>query len=113
MRALPILTALLLTACGLSEEKYESKFAESYCEYALECFESPVLEFNGWTDMDTCVPDFGGRFADSSTGCIYDPKAAKDCLKALKKHPCSEAPDMPATCDLAFVCGDGTDDSGL
>lgn len=112
MRALPILAALTLTACGISAEDYNSRYSESYCEWALECLDSAVLDFNGWTDLDTCVPDFGGRFAASHESCVYDSKAAKQCLKAMKKHPCTSAPDVPDVCEVVFLCDGITDDSG-
>lgn len=116
MRALPILIAvstLGLSACGIDAEKYNTKYAEAYCDWALECLDAPVLSSNGWTDLDTCVPDFGGRFAASKASCQFDSTAAKQCLKAMKKYDCAGAPDVPELCDVAYICEGATDDSGI
>lgn len=114
MRAWPILTALILSACGTKAEDFPGKYGEAYCEWAVvdECLDASVREFNGWTDLETCIGDFGGRFAAVTEGCVYDKSAAKQCLKDMKKHPCSSAPDVPAACEVVFLCDGGTEDSG-
>lgn len=113
MRAAPFLAVLVLTACGVKQDDYPSRFAEAYCEWAVEaaCVDSAVLEFNGWTDLESCVPSFGGRYQSAVEGCVYDGKAAKQCLKEMKKHPCGDGATLPESCDVAFMCGDG--DSGM
>jgi hypothetical protein len=113
MRAAPILAALTLTACGVNQEDYPSRFAEAYCEWAVvdACVDSAVLEFNGWEDLDSCVPSFGGRYQAATAGCVYDAKAARQCLKDMKKHPCGDGETLPESCDVAFMCGEM--DSGM
>ncbi|TNE88913.1 MAG: hypothetical protein EP330_12940 [Deltaproteobacteria bacterium] len=112
MRAWPILAALVLTACGVKQDDYPVRFAEAYCEWAVveQCVDSAVLEFNGWTDMDTCVPSFGGRYEAQVSGCVYDKKAAGKCLKEMKKHPCGDGETLPESCELAYIC---QNDSGM
>ena len=116
MRALALAMIVVLAGCGLKEEKFEEKFAVANCEWALECYDDASLEFLGWDDLDACVNDFGGRYIAETQGCVYDKKAARQCLRAMKKHPCppaGEDPALPETCEAAFVCGDeSTDDSG-
>ena len=113
MRVATVLAMALVAGCGISEEKYQQRYAESYCEWALQCLDAPVLEFYGWEDLETCVPDFGGRQGVITEACIYDPKAARTCLKDMKNYGCESAPDVPESCELAYLCGDGTEDSGL
>ena len=116
MRPVWIAAIGLLVGCGVKEDAFIDKFAERTCEWALECYDDASLEFLGWTDLDACIQDFGGRYLADVQGCTYDKKAAKDCLKAMKDATCpaeGEDPALPTVCEAVYDCGDGsTDDTG-
>ena len=122
MRLVATLLLLSLAACGLDEARFVSRQVEQDCAYALACFSDPMLNFNGWTDQETCEEDHGPIVAAVAASCAeFDPKAARECLREMKGRDCAgEGPglDRPDACELVFsACdpflpdGDDTDTS--
>ena len=68
---LPVL--LLVTACGMSEERFTVDGLQRLCEQEVLCAENRF-------DLTACVDHV--RATDRS-GCDYDPKAARACYRAL------------------------------
>lgn len=97
MRAWPM---LVLAACGFSEERFEVKAVDRWCELSAACA--------GTFDAETCVDVI--RTTDR-TGCTYDPVAGRDCFDQLPDAACVEDDvldvrylDVPEACELAYTC---------
>ena len=109
-RTLTVLGVLLLTGCGLSEEKYASKIAEEACSLYEEC---DLLSYFGET-YDACVTQMEAAALAyvQSEACDYDGGAAKECLSEWKDATCegdTSTDGSESACN--DVCGDaGTGD---
>lgn len=109
-RRAAVAVLLFLGACAPDETEFISRYAESECDYAIRCYDDSVLNFNGWSDVDTCVADRGPAITGDAEGCVYDKKQAKACLKAMKDLACGENdPEIPEVCTLVFACDDAGD----
>ncbi len=97
-----ILGLVLFAGCGWSEEKFNVKGVEAFCEAASEC--------EADYDVATCI-DYV-RTVDR-TSCDYDPASAKACFKAMDEAECVSNGDLqqsrlaiPPECDLVWDgCG--------
>lgn len=112
-RTLPLVGAILLTGCGLSEEKYAEKAAAEACGLYEEC---DLLEYFGGT-YDACVTQMEAAVLAyvTSEDCDYDGGAAKSCLNEWKDATCEGSTttgETDSACD--DVCGSGgtTGDGG-
>ncbi|MCB9777956.1 MAG: hypothetical protein H6742_05285 [Alphaproteobacteria bacterium] len=105
-RFLPLFGAILLTGCGLSEEKYAQKSAEEACSLYEEC---DLLDFFGG-DYETCVTTLEEATLAyvTSDACDYDGGAAKSCLNELKDLSCEAdtSTDTSSSSACDDVCGD-------
>lgn len=111
------LAIVLLGGCKWDETEYIERRVEAECEFALACYDAPVLEFYGWTDAETCVAEYGPRLTGATQGCTYDAKAAKDCVKGFKDLDCAAGDDpttaYPEACLTVFTACDGVDDTDV
>ena len=105
-----------LVGCGLSSDRYATKYAEAECMYSLGCFDQQILEFNNWDDQtvggeertaqEMCELDVLPRILLTDLECAgYDKKAAKQCVDDWVGQGCPENgadPDVPSICDSVF-----------
>ena len=94
-----------LTACGMSEDKYNEESIRLSCEFIIECYADLEL----YADVDECIADVTADQEDPPEGCEYDAKAAKDCLSGLDEMACpaeGDLPETPAACEDVYVCED-------
>jgi len=105
MRALPVVSMLIFaSACGYSEKKFLVNTTFEFCSLNEYCTESVITA--------ACVDAI--RSVDRSS-CDYNPKAAKECHKALEENEatCEANLDIdtstlvyPAICDEVWEgCG--------
>jgi hypothetical protein len=112
-RALPLL--VLLAACGTSQDRFVRDLTEADCTYALACFDDAVLNFKGYTDLESCEALQGPFNAALQADCaVYDKKKAKECLKAVEDRACvaTDDPDdlaRPTVCDEVFTSCEAAD----
>lgn len=94
-----------LTGCGLSEDKYAEESIRLSCEFIIECF----ADLDLYEDVDECITEVTADQEDPPEDCVYDAKAAKDCLSELEDMACPAAGELPETPD---VCNDVYTDCG-
>jgi len=106
-----------LIGCGVSSDRYITKYAEAECTYSLACFDEDVLTFNNWLDQtvdgeevtaqEMCERDIVPLLMLSNQQCsVYDKAAAKQCLDEWETQGCPENaadPDVPAICGKVFT----------
>jgi len=95
-----------VAGCSLSEGRYVEEFVELDCTYALDCYDEAVLSFLGWDSLEVCMDDLGPEVTAEGEGCLFDRKAAKECLKKLEERTCAgEGEDhvYPSICEKAFT----------
>jgi hypothetical protein len=112
--ALASVAALVaLAGCGVKEDAFVSKYVEEECAFALSCYDPAILNFYGWTDADACIAQRGPEIVTAAEGCVYDKKAAKECLKEFDEMACPDGdPLPPAICGQVWDCGAGGDTDG-
>ncbi|MGB0639426.1 MAG: hypothetical protein ACPGTU_08840 [Myxococcota bacterium] len=101
-----MILAILTMGCGISEEKFNEKYAEAYCEWLENC--GKLSEQFG--TPETCITN-REIFADevlSPEECTYDKVSAKDCIKDIEDNEsCDVTSPLPDSCqDIASCDGD-------
>jgi len=97
MRPVAPLLSLMLVGCGVSEDEFQNRYGEKYCDQQLSCVPESECDYAG--------------YPDPTKGCDYDPAAAKDCLK--DEWTCNVEfdpvvfPESAKTCDDVYVCPKG------
>ncbi len=80
-----ILSAVLLAACGVTEDNYDEKFASALCKYQSNC---ATAAFNAYyDDLADCVndyADFTEAYAEYLTDCEFQKDRAADCLSSVQ-----------------------------
>ena len=104
--------AVSLAGCGLSEEKFLTKYAKLYCRNLEECGK---LETQYGTH-DECIKA-QEIVADEELipdGCSIIPDVARDCLKELRKSKgeCGINANPAPTCEKVAGCTCGVRDTG-
>lgn len=105
MKKFLIGAAVLLGACGISEDKFTEDFGSTFCEKTNECLEAEGL------DTIDCDADTEDGEAAADVECDFDPAAAKDCLSELDAAEC-DGPviSTPSVCADVFTnCTTGED----
>ena len=104
----------LLTACGLSRDKFEEQFPEKLCTLEMECMADGSDSGFSLFDTQQDCEAFVGLFIAMSADCDYDKKAAKSCLDALDEATCDDD-GSNSECDNVFTGGscEGGGDSGF
>lgn len=111
--------ALLLSACGLTEES----FAEKSCEAGNDCMQQAIDAELGLTadDLVDCANLETAEIPDGWT-CTFDAKQAATCLSAMSGADCSTLDAMIAAgeamaddCEDVTVCTEdgATDDTDM
>ena len=100
---------VVLTGCGVGEDKYLTQYTERYCELVFQCSDEAMLLFDGLETEEECgglvgneLVDFGGTCED------YDGRAAKDCLREMKDLTCPAEGKtldsaLPTACSYVFL----------
>jgi hypothetical protein len=100
--------ALLIAGCGVPPDEFVPEYAQSYCEYLLECGDHAQLTFDGITSIDQCLATKGPEVDDEASSCDFKRSAAKDCLDLMTILTCPEDPadvdaNLPPTCADVFT----------
>lgn len=107
---------LVLFGCGVSADNFANKYAEAECAYAIECFDSQILEFNNWvaqsvdgedrTAQEMCEIDVAPVIMLRNQQCAtFDRKAATQCMDEWETQGCPENgadPDVPSICASVY-----------
>ena len=99
-----LLLVTVLAGCGIDEEDFLEQYVDVYCTAVVEdCADEATLVL--FPDLGTCetmMTDLVG--AERGESCVYDPKAAKDCLNESETASCdawfNEA--GPAACSQIY-----------
>jgi hypothetical protein len=93
------------TGCGMTEEKFEEKYADAYCEWMDGC--AKVSEQHG--TIEDCLK-FQKIFADDTLtpdGCTFNPEEAKECLQEIQDNDdCVTEDSIPDECLEVSTCTD-------
>ena len=94
---------LMLSACGLNEEKFEDQYAEAICGWLDGC-----AKLNGLHGtMDDCITA-EKIFADETLtpdSCEFDKEKAQDCLNEIAENEdCIIEESVPDECLEASTC---------
>ena len=100
---------VLLTACSLSDEKFQEDYPDQVCTYYQSC-DPPYFP-----DQANCVDEQQQDLPEVDT-CTFDKDTAKACLDALSGLQCDGAArNFPTSCaiDAVYDCSGGgaTDDT--
>ena len=104
MKNIAILACAVLSACALSEEKFETDSITESCRLINECAPE-VMELAGWEDQAAC--ESASAEGESTTeGCTYDAAKAQECLDALKAADCDAftSGDYASSCEAVYTC---------
>ena len=91
-----------LAGCGISEEKYAEESIRLSCEYIMECFADLEL----YASVDECITELTDAAVDPDPACVFDAKAAKECLADAEALECpaeGELPESPASCEDVYT----------
>ena len=90
-----LLSSLVATGCGLSEDKFLDKVSNKYCDLFFDCEEELDHELK-WNDEGECVEFFKGisQPKGDEADCEYDSEAAHDCLAAIDELECNDITDF-------------------
>jgi hypothetical protein len=91
---LVLLSSLIATGCGLSEDKFLDKASNKYCDLFFDCEDDLDYELP-WNDEGECVEFFKGNTQPKGeeADCEYDEDAAQDCLSAIDELECNDLDD--------------------
>jgi len=94
---------MMLSACGLNEDKFEDQYAEAMCGWLDEC-----AKLNGLHGtMDDCIAA-EKIFADETLTpdrCEFDKDKAKECLEEISENEeCVIEESVPDECLEASTC---------
>ncbi len=90
--------AVLLSACGLSQDKFETDFGDSLCAKANECLAAEELDE---IDCNATVED--ATEDATEVVCDYDAAKAAECLDDLDAAECDGAVlSTPSACGQVF-----------
>jgi hypothetical protein len=96
---------LLLSACGLSEDKFIEKTAKKSCEMLFKCAEEEDIDPK-FDDEGECREFIEGlaQPQGDEADCEYDGGAARDCLSAYDDMDCDDLFEgtSPAECDDVY-----------
>ena len=102
----PLLAALILAGCGISEDRFATRSAEARCEFYADC---GTLESYGDT-LDACKAQVEALTKDSlnAEDCDYDAQAARQCLQDIKEASCDAEDNDEGDVACDDVCGEST-----
>jgi hypothetical protein len=98
-----LLSAFVLGGCAMTEEKFEEKYAEAYCDWLDGC--SKVSDRHG--TMEDCLTAQKIEADEMLTpdGCTFEPKQAKACIKEIKNNDeCVTEESVPDECLSVSNC---------
>lgn len=105
-RMLAVVALLGLSACALSEERYQERAPEAFCTYFQSC-DPPFYD-----SMADCEDEQAEDLA-APEGCTFDPDAARDCLDGLGSRTCEgSAANQPDACGRVYDCSGADDTDG-
>ena len=100
-----------LTGCGLSEEKFEDKYAEAYCEWLEGCAKLS----DKYGAMEVCLKAEKIVADENLTPdeCKYDDAMAKECINEIKENDdCDMEDSIPDECLEISDCTYSLNDTG-
>jgi len=93
------IAALLLGACT-SEPRFEEGFIVSQCALLLECQGEALPLFD---DAASCEAQYADWYGAWTEGCVYDPYAARGCLRAVEEAACDDRDGVGLECDPVWT----------
>lgn len=87
----------VVAGCGFTEEKYSDQASQASCEWSVSCMQSHET-------VDACIEQRQASIDELAEGCLYDRKAAKECVEASESLTCDDQ-TPPSICDLVYTCG--------
>ena len=104
-------TVVGLSACSLSEDKFQTDTKTETCRLFAECAPE-LMELAGWEDQAACEADESTE-ADTEN-CTYDAAAAQECLNEFKAADCDAftSEDFGSSCENAYTCDTEADGEG-
>lgn len=92
--------------CSVDEDQFLTEYVNAYCQEALTCLSASELAFNGWTNQEACVSDYGPTLTSEASDCLYNPEQSKECLKSTEAGlSCSAEGEVefPIECEDVFT----------
>jgi hypothetical protein len=90
-----LVVGAVLAGCRFKEERFMEESLEASCVWIAECLEL-------FETADACIEEY--QEAVLLDFCEYDPKAAKECVKALQELTCDDT-EVPDECnEVYFNC---------
>ena len=112
MKNLALLATLVgLSACSLSQEKYQTDSITEECRLYAECSPEKLQE-EGWEDQTAC--EEATTEATDTTDCTYDDAKAQECLDILKAADCETfaIEGYDAVCNEVYTCTEPAEEEG-
>lgn len=101
------LVSLLASGCFREADDFVARAAELGCEQQKEC-DPDAFETAYQDDMDACIDDVVASYDDQVDACEYDAKAARKCIREMKKLSCGDEVAEDGDCPQVFTdCGAG------
>jgi hypothetical protein len=100
------LVLAVVAGCGMSEKKFETRYAEESCRL-MECEESAI----SFGSTQECVDFISGFMGAASSICDYSPSDGKKCIAALEEMDCGGDASLPSSCVDAYDGGCLSDSS--
>ena len=98
-----IYLAMLVTACGLNEEKFEDQYAEAFCGWLEDCAKLSAQHGT----MESCITA-EKIFADETLTpdeCEFNKDEAKECLEEIAENDdCVIEDAIPRECLAVSTC---------
>jgi hypothetical protein len=84
-----------LVACGVNEENYLDRSADTWCSFQEKCYRAFFND--NWDDMGECVDDYiddsEDLYEDLVDDCDFDPEKADKCLDSYREATRTCDPD--------------------
>ena len=98
-----LVTVVGLSACSLSEDKFQTDMKSETCRLFAECAPE-FMEVAGWEDQAACEAD--ESLESETENCTYDAAAAQECLNEAKGADCDAftSEDFGSSCENVYTC---------
>ena len=105
-RATMTMLIAMCLGCSVEEDQFVTEYVEFYCQEALTCLTASELSFNGWTNQEACISDYGPKLTSDVDACLYNPDQAKECVKVAEDGlSCTDDGEVqfPDECEDVFT----------
>ena len=89
---------LFLAACAYPEGEFEADLDAVMCEWRSDCYGDSYGQ---------CLADAQASWDGQSASCSYDQRAARDCVRGMRRMDCpfdGVDPAFPPACDQVWTC---------